>query len=113
MTIPDSTYWERRSASNDGALRPQRFGAAIQSPVLSSGGYTILTSGNDISGLVYWVTSIGGVHCCQYGPSPREKLIVPFQPSNFVARSALSNSSTWSLLAAFSASARRTTWAYA
>src|SRR5947208_2451146 len=26
MTIPDSTYWERRSASNDGALRPQRFG---------------------------------------------------------------------------------------
>src|SRR5712691_5315137 len=107
MTTPERTYCEKRSASNGGAPRPQRF-AGIQSPVLSSGGYTILTSVNGISTVVYWVTSIGGVHCCQYGPSPREKLIVPFQPSNLLARSALTRSSVLSLLAAFNASASRT-----
>src|SRR5437879_12090832 len=112
MTRPDSRYWEKRNASNAGARSRQRLGAAIQSPVLSSGGNTILTSVNAISGLVYWVTSIGGVHCCQYGPSPRVKLIVPFQPSNLPARSALTRSSVLSLLAAFRASAMRTTVEY-
>ena len=71
-----------------------------------------MTSANGISGFVYWVTSIGGVHCCQYGPSPRVKLIVPFQPSNLPASRALTRSSVLSLLAAFNASARRTTCEY-
>ena len=38
MTTPDSTYWESRSASNDGPLPAQRFGAGIHSPVLRSVG---------------------------------------------------------------------------
>src|SRR5215813_8808779 len=73
-----SAGWPSRSACQF----PQRL-AGTQSPVLSSGGYTIFTSLNDCSGLVYWTTSIGGVHCCQYGPSPRVKLMGPFHPSNF------------------------------
>src|SRR5262249_24778193 len=111
MTTPDSTYWESRSRSNDGAP-PQRLGAATQSPVLCSGGKTIFTSANGISGFVYWTTSIGGVHCCQYGPSPRGKLIVPFHPSNLPATSAFTRSSGLSLLAVLRASARSTTWEY-
>jgi len=42
---------------------------------------------------------MGGVHCCQYGPSPCEKLIVPFHPSNVLLRSALTRGSPVSLLA--------------
>src|SRR5256885_1058326 len=113
MTRPDSRYWEKRNASNAGARSRQRLGAAIQSPVLSSGGNTILTSENGISGFVYWVTSIGGVHCCQYGPSPRVKLMVPFQPSNLLARSAFTSCSLLSLLAALIASASNSICAYA
>src|SRR5262249_27031491 len=77
----------------------------IQSPVLKSGGNTILASLNDMSGFVYWVIIIGGVHCCQYGPSPRENVIVPFQPSNLLLTSALTMSSPLSLFAALIASA--------
>jgi hypothetical protein len=38
MTRPERTYWESRNASNAGLADPQRFGAATQSPVLSSAG---------------------------------------------------------------------------
>ena len=49
----------------------------------------IFASVNGISGFVYWRKSIGGVHCCQYGPSPREKLIVPFHPVELVVEERL------------------------
>src|SRR5439155_26234811 len=90
---------------------PQRFGAINRSPVLNWGGKTIFASPKGISGFVYWRNSMGGVHCCQYGPSPCEKLIVPFQPSNVLLRSALTRGSPVSLLASLSASATSATCA--
>src|SRR5262245_5688513 len=103
MTTPARTHWAA-STQSTGRPAPQRL-TGTQSPVLSSGGYTILASEKGISGLVYWVISIGGVHCCQYGPSPRVKVMVPFHPSNLFASSALTRSSPLSLLAALIASA--------
>ena len=60
----------------------------------------IFASVNACSGFAYCMNSIGGVHCCQYGPSPRVKLMVPFQPSNFVPSRALTMLSGASLFAA-------------
>src|SRR5215470_3751574 len=40
-------------------------GPPTQSPVLNSGGNTILASENGMSARVYWTRSMGGVHCCQ------------------------------------------------
>ena len=57
------------------------------------------------------MNSIGGVHCCQYGPSPRVKLMVPFQPVNLLARSAFTMSSGLSLFARLMASAISMIWA--
>src|SRR5687768_4958268 len=108
MTSPESTYCD----SSVRSTRPQRAGANTQSPVLNSGGKLIFTSGYGCSGFVYCTNNIGGVHCCQYGPSPRVKAIVPFQPSNLFARSALTTSSPLSLLAALTASAISITCVY-
>src|SRR5215470_12363570 len=112
MTTPESTYCDssvtsmvERSAVRASALRAaaplrrdptprraaggaQRPGPGTHSPVLNSGGKAIFASAKDCSGLVYCVMSMGGVHCCQYGPSPRVKLIVPFHPSNLLVRRA-------------------------
>src|SRR5215469_205087 len=88
------------------------FGGLTQSPVLNSAGATIFASANGCSTFVYWIISIGGDQCCQYGPSPRGNVMVPFQPSNLPVSSALTTSSTRSLLAMLTASAITSICAY-
>src|SRR5262249_44100529 len=79
--------------------------------VFKSGGYTIFTSLKGWFGFVYCTMSIGGDHCCQYGPSPCVKVMVPFHPVNLLARSVFTMSGPFSLLAMLIASASSMSWA--